>query len=139
LQEWSASDLTPLGGAGTGADFGDVAYAPGPDRHVVSSTVGGVLTLWCRRADGALEPRHLDRGQMLSSIAFHPTEPRMFTASVSGHVGVWDTVAWRQVVSIHGHSSVILGMRFVPATDELLTTSMDSTVRVWRTASRTPR
>ncbi|MCA8950330.1 MAG: protein kinase [Planctomycetes bacterium] len=134
LEEWSGTDLTSHHTIGEVGEVTDIAYLPGSDEHVLSASVDRRLILWRRHGDDAFEPQEIDRGRFLQRIEFHPTEARMFTCSTNGRVTVWDTTDWHRIVTLPGHRTMIIDSCFVPMSDELVTSGMDRTVRIWRTA-----
>jgi hypothetical protein len=67
--------------------------------------------------------------------AFSPDGRRIVTASGDGTGRVWDADTGRELLSLDGHSDLVMSARFSPDGRRIVTSSRDQTARVWDAAS----
>jgi WD40 repeat protein len=67
----------------------------------------------------------------VSALIFTHDDARLVSTSWDETVRIWERASGRQLGKLTGHSMAIYGLALVPGTDLALTTSKDSTMRVW--------
>jgi WD40 repeat protein len=95
----------------------------------VSGSLDGLLKCWNLKSL-ALEG-HIDVGSKISNIALHPTSCLAAVACDDLSIKVCDIEARTIVRRYRGHADRITDLQFSEDCRWLLTSSMDSTLRVW--------
>ena len=103
--------------------------ADGCNRYLVSGSLDGLLKCWNLKSL-ALEG-HIDVGSKISNIALHPTSCLAAVACDDLSIKVCDIEARTIVRRYRGHADRITDLQFSEDCRWLLTSSMDSTLRVW--------
>jgi hypothetical protein len=73
----------------------------------------------------------LGHSELISSLAWHPTAPRLVTSSVDGTVRVWDTEFGEEVLCLAEHRPAeVRSVAWLPGQDTLVSSDLDGQLRV---------
>ena len=111
-----------------------LAFSP-DGKYIATGEWSGTVRLWdvaARQEIGALG-RH--EGPV-SGVVFSPDGRTLASSSVAeGPIRLWDTTQRRGIGSLDGHTSGVLSLAFSPDGKTMASAGVDSTVRLWNTAS----
>jgi WD40 repeat protein/tRNA A-37 threonylcarbamoyl transferase component Bud32 len=71
--------------------------------------------------------------QEVLSIAFSRDGSRLFSSDYTGLIWVWSVETFEELIQLRGHTAHVRRILVTPAGDTLVSTSGDSTARVWTT------
>ena len=69
------------------------------------------------------------------AAVFHPTEPRIASGGRDRLVRLWDAATGEELVRLPGHADYVYSLAFSPDGKTLVSSSGDSTLRLWDTES----
>ncbi|MCP4423934.1 MAG: hypothetical protein GY803_05550 [Chloroflexi bacterium] len=118
------------------ASLTDVAFSP-DGVYFASSAEDGRVIVWDMETGSPVYPLNPDAGEpvVVNSIAFSPDGVYLATALDDGTAKIWDYVEGKQLLTLFGHASRVLGVAFSPDGMRLATASGDGTAKVWQTAT----
>ncbi|MCP4194592.1 MAG: tetratricopeptide repeat protein [Planctomycetaceae bacterium] len=67
----------------------------------------------------------------VSSIAYHPDNRRLASASIDQTVRIWDTITGKLEHTLTDHDDIVLALAFSPSGDLLASAGYDQKIRVW--------
>lgn len=110
-----------------------VAYEPSGN-FIASGGDDMIVRLWSA-ADGEML-REMGIGQIIhtdwiSEVEFTPDGRRLISAAEDNKVVVWDFITGADLTRLRGHRAQINGMAIAPNGVNILTTSVDRTIRQW--------
>ena len=70
-------------------------------------------------------------GNVITSIAYHPTKNLLASASYDQTVKLWNLDTGQEIATLRGHSNHVYAVAFSPIGDRLASASHDLSVRVW--------
>ena len=124
--------------------FTDSAFSPCQHYDCARLSPDGKLIATRKDArQGSAEIRELASGKVfaelgghtgpVSAVCFSPDGKTLATGAEGGQeIKLWDTETWQKRAKLTGHSiAVISGLDFSPDGSKLVSSSYDSTVRVW--------
>jgi WD40 repeat protein len=103
------------------------------DRLVAVSAFTGLVSIG--RTDDAKPFESFNQHAQVADIAFNPTGTRLAVASWDGSVTVLDVATDRPVLQLVGDTNGVTFVRYSPNGRYIVTSSEDSTVRVWDATS----
>ena len=66
-------------------------------------------------------------------MVFGPGAARITTSSEDQTIKFWDAATGEEVLTLRGHSGGVLGIAISPGGDQIVSTSTDTTARLWVT------
>jgi len=106
-----------------------VAFDPTSRWLAIGTRSGEVLVL--EVATGATVGEISGHEGRVLAAAFSPDGRRLFTGDDGGGLHVIDTETWRRITTFRGHDDYIKHIHVVPDGDRVITTSGDTTARLW--------
>jgi WD40 repeat protein/serine/threonine protein kinase len=111
-----------------------VAFSPNGEL-VALAAVDRVIQMWDTRSWKKLAYEPSDTPGCIYSLVFHPKESQVLAwGSTAGKVRVCDS-ATKEIRTLHGHTSGVLGVAFSPDGKWIASASLDGTVKIWETPS----
>ena len=101
------------------------ALRSSPPREAAPPDDPGRLLQTLRGHDGAVH-----------SVAWHPDERRLLSASSDGTIGVWDTATGELAHTLRGHTDSVRSVLCLSDGNTVLSSSDDATIRIWDLAER---
>jgi len=71
----------------------------------------------------------------VTSLTYFPQAYTLLTGGKDAHLRLWDLVTGKQLQAVPAHYQTIYGIEQLSGGEELVTVSMDKTVKIWDTAS----
>jgi WD40 repeat protein len=115
------------------ATFSAVAFNPN-NKMISGSTFGGETEIW--NIDTGKIISKIDASEMTRSVKFSKDGKYLFLG-YSQTLGAWDIKNGQQKYSFTGHMGWINDISFSPNGDNVLSGSMDGTMRIWNLSSET--
>jgi WD40 repeat protein len=110
-----------------------MAMAFSPDgRTLAAAGADGLLHF--RRADALRERRIHRTGKIIAAVAYSPDGRVLACGCIDGAVLLIDPETGELRATLKGHSNLAAAVAFTPDGRTLLTTGLDRTLRVWRSA-----
>ena len=109
-------------------DYGAMAFSL--DGQFLAHGLGNRIAIW------KWKEKKLDflsgHTNQVRSFVFHPTEPRLFSASDDRSVRDWDLTMLREQRCMRGHQGAILSLAILPDGRQLVSASQDGNSKVWQ-------
>lgn len=106
-----------------------VGFCPALPNIAVTGTLAGFISIWDINSQ---QSRHvISQGCGSSQLAWHPTEPILFTAGLDGAIRAYDVRSGQALEKYTGHSQSILAIDVTKDGTALVSTSDDGTARVF--------
>lgn len=123
------------------SELGAVAFAP--DGKIIAGAWAYDMSSAMRRSRGESQvtlwhalsgkPKRKLRGQYwANAIAFSPDGTSLAVGCESGEVGLWDARRAKLLRTLGGYGSSVVSVAFSPAGDQLVSSSVDGRIRLWR-------
>ncbi|CAL4098661.1 unnamed protein product [Meganyctiphanes norvegica] len=110
-----------------------VGFCPTLPNIAVTGTLAGFISIWDINTQ---QSRHvIAQGCGSSQLAWHPTEPILFTAGLDGAVRAYDVRSGQALEKYTGHRQSILAIDVTKDGTALVSTSDDGTARVFSLVS----
>jgi WD40 repeat protein len=90
------------------------------------------VKLWRRPSD--VQQRKYDAAAVVNALTVSP-DKRLLAASSGNQVQIWTVDDGKVVATLQGHTDAVTGVRFTANGKQVVSSSKDSTIRVWDTAS----
>jgi WD40 repeat protein len=100
--------------------------------HLVTGGEERVVRLW-NTETGELERALTRHGDIVTAVAFDPSNEQVASASLDRSVRIWDLRENREVKSFAGHVDAVRALSFDASGDRLASGAADHTVKLWST------
>ena len=91
----------------------------------------GTLYLWETHSGTFVRSLGRDLTEKIHTLAFSPDGDLLAAAGEDNEIHVWHVNSGEKVVSLHGHTNMVLSIAFHPDGTTLASGSADKTVRLW--------
>jgi WD40 repeat protein len=123
---------------GVGGTVADAAISPDGTLVALVSKLSGMVFVFDASSGTLLAYRLSAHSTHMAKVAFSGDGSQLATSDVQGTIKIWDAPRKLDAkstakVSLKGHSGAITRLHFLPGNQRLLSTSADTTARIWNT------
>ncbi|KAK0542894.1 hypothetical protein OC846_006600 [Tilletia horrida] len=111
------------------ATVNTIACTRGPREILASGSDDGSVLLWDPDSRHPIDS--IDFGYPVTALAFSEDGSQLFIGSVDNDITVFDLAKHQTSYTLRGHTDTVAFLAVSPSASQLLSASLDSTVRVW--------
>ncbi|CAN0472996.1 unnamed protein product, partial [Ectocarpus sp. 12 AP-2014] len=72
------------------------------------------------------------------SMCWSSSHRLLYSGTTAGSIQGWDIGERQEMVTLKGHSDIVMGMMVMSSLDNLVSASLDTSIRVWDTYTQKP-